>query len=139
VTIDKFLEKLTPFESKVVISPLNEVEVNSIETILDRRLPEYYREFLLSIGLKQDVIWGLNDRISDFKPLDDFLPNGEAEKFFRFGNNGGEDYWLLRNDDPNDRTIYEYDYYCDYEIKSLKKTFDDLLRDAIQQLTKKIA
>jgi hypothetical protein len=45
------------------------------------------------------------------------------------------DYWLLRNDDWSDRTIYEFDYYADFKIKSLDKTFDDLLDEAIQQLT----
>ena len=35
--------------------------------------------------------------------------------FFDFGHNGGEDYCLLRNDDRSDRTIYEFDYYADFE------------------------
>lgn len=133
--IEKFIEKIKCFDQKVAISPLDEIEVIKIESILDRKLPKYYREFLLNVGLKQDVVWGLNDRIEDFDPLENFLPNGESKKFFRFGHNGGEDYWLLRNDDPNDRMIYEYDFYCDFEIKSLSKTFDDLLDEAIQQLS----
>ncbi|MDN5215081.1 SMI1/KNR4 family protein [Fulvivirgaceae bacterium BMA12] len=132
--IDNFIKKLKDFGSKVTISPLTEVEVTRIETILNRKLPGYYREFLLKVGLKQDVVWGLIERIEDFDPLEDFLPEGESKRFFRFGHNGGEDYWLLRNDDPNDKTIYEYDYYGDYEIKSLNKTFDDLLDEASQQL-----
>ncbi|BDD08609.1 hypothetical protein FUAX_10410 [Fulvitalea axinellae] len=134
MTIEKFRQRLKEFDSKVVISPLSEIEVSKIESILERKLPEYYREFLLNIGLKQDVIWGINDRVSDFNPLTNFLPNGESKNYFRFGHNGGEDYWLLRSDDPNDRTIYEYDYYCNFEIKSLNKTFDDLLDEAIQNL-----
>jgi hypothetical protein len=135
MTLTEFVEKLKEFGSKVMISPLSEAEVHNIEIILDRDLPYYYREFLLRIGLKQDVVWGLNDRISDFDPLLDFLPDGQAKNYFRFGHNGGEDYWLLRNDDPSDRTIYEYEYYGDGEIKSLGKTFDEILDDAILLLT----
>src|SRR5688572_29662020 len=99
MNVEEFKAKLKEFESKVFVSPLNQSDVLSIESILSRKLPEYYREFLLNIGLKQDAIWGLNDRMSDFDPLTDFLPDGKSEVFFRFGHNGGEDYWLLRNDD----------------------------------------
>jgi hypothetical protein len=133
--LQEFIRKLNEFGSKVTINPLSESEVKEIELILNRVLPHYYREFLLRIGLKQDVVWGLNDSISDFDPLHDFLPNGHAKNFFRFGHNGGEDYWLLRSDDPSDRTIYEYEYYGDGEIKSLGKTFDELLDEAILLLT----
>jgi hypothetical protein len=133
--LQDFIRKLNEFGPKVTISPLSETEVKEIELILNRVLPHYYREFLLRIGLKQDVVWGLNDSINDFDPLQDFLPNGQAKNFFRFGHNGGEDYWLLRSDDPSDRTIYEYEYYGDGEIKSLGKTFDELLDEAILLLT----
>lgn len=134
MNIESFINKLSKFKDKVTISPLSETEVNEIEQILDRKLPAYYRDFLLQVGLKQDVVWGLNNRVNDFDPLEDFLPEGEHKRFFRFGNNGGEDYWLLRSDDPSDKTIYEFDYYCNFEIKSLNKTFNDLLNEAIQQL-----
>src|SRR5690606_30759623 len=56
-------------------------------------------------------------------------------RIFRFGHNGGDDYWLLRNDDWSDRTIYEFDYYNEANIKSLGITFDDLLDQAPQNLT----
>lgn len=135
MSLDQFIEKLKKFESKVTITPLEEFEVLNIESILNRKLPLYYREFLLKIGLKQDAIWGLNDSVSDFDPLHDFLPSGQSMNFFRFGHNGGEDYWLLRNDDSNDRTIYEYEYYGDGMIKSLGRTFDDLLEESILLLT----
>jgi len=134
MTVAEFQEKLKEFDLTVVTSPLSESDVIFIESILCRKLPDYYREFLLTIGLKQDAIWGLNAKISAFDPLVDFLPNGQSKDFFQFGHNGGEDYWLLRNDDWTDRTIYEFDYYADFEIKSLGKTFDDLLDEAIQQL-----
>jgi len=130
MTVKEFANKLTEFESKVVISPLNEGEIREIELILNRTLPEYYKEFLRTIGLKQDVIDGLNRRLNDFDPLTDFLPEGQAERYFRFGDNGGEDYWLLRNDDFSDDSIYEYEYYGDGKIKNIGKTFEGLLDES---------
>jgi len=81
MAVAAFREKLKEFESKVVISPLSEPEVDSIESILSRKLPEYYREFLLTIGLKQDAVWGLLDGIRDFDPLTNFLPDNLSEDF----------------------------------------------------------
>lgn len=137
--IKTFLEQLKPFGSKVVISPLSEQEVRQIEKQLNRALPGYYREFLLNIGLRQDAVWGLNESLRDFGPLTGFLPEGPSERFFGFGNNGGEDYWLLNSAGPDDITIYEYGSYCNYEIKSLGKTFEGLLNEAIGQLRENAA
>jgi hypothetical protein len=127
MTVKEFANKLKQFQSKVVTSPLSESEVVEIELALNRSLPEYYREFLMTIGIKQDVIHGLIGRFNDFDPLTDFLPEGQSQRYFRFGDNGGEDYWLLRNDDLSDHSIYEYEYYGDGEIKKIGKTFEGLL------------
>ena len=128
-TIDKILEELEPIKDKVVINPLSKKEIHLIQSKFKKRLPDYYVEFLGKIGLKQDLIWGLNDNISKFKDLGEFIP---SENYFRFGDNGGEDYWLLKFDDEKDRTIYEYLYYNDGEIKSLNKTFDELLLEELE-------
>jgi hypothetical protein len=128
-TIDKILEELKLYEDKVVISPLSNEEIEIIQSKFKKRMPKYFIEFLQKIGLKQDLVWGLNDGIGKFEDLEHFLP---SENYFKFGDNGGEDYWLLKFEDENDRTIYEYDYYCDNEIKSSGKTFDDLLFEALE-------
>jgi len=130
MTLQEFAMSLKEFDSKVVISPIKESEAREIERRLNRKLPQYYREFLMTIGLKQDVIFGLIDKVGDFDPLFDFLPKGQAKKYFRFGDNGGEDYWLLRSDDFSDHSIYEYEYYGDGKIKSIGKTFEDLLGES---------
>jgi hypothetical protein len=132
--IDHFLKKIARYRSKVAIAPLIEEDVVRIEERLGRQLPEYYREFLLKIGLKQDLVPGLFNKVDDFKPLTDFLPPGQSERFFQFGDNGGEDYWLLRSDDHSDLTIYEYEYYGSGQINSLGRTFEDLLNEAVQHL-----
>jgi len=127
-TIDKILEELKSIEDKVVINPLSREEIELVQSKYNKRLPNYYIEFLSKIGLKQDLVWGLNDRINRFEDLTDFL---QSENYFRFGHNGGEDYWLLKFENEKDRTIYEYEYYNDGEIKSLGKTFDELLFEGL--------
>lgn len=132
--IDRFLEDLMPFRGLVVIHPLRMEEVEQIERVLGSELPGYYREFLLKVGLKQDIVWGLHDQLRDFDNLDNLLPENEGHRFFRFGHNGGDEYWLLRIDDSSDTTIYEYDQYSTHRIVRMRKTFERLLEEAIEQL-----
>lgn len=128
-TIDKILENLKPYEDKVVINPLSDEEIGIIQSKFKKRIPKYFVEFLSKIGLKQDFIFGINDGVNRFEDLSEFIQSGN---YFRFGDNGGEDYWLLKFEDENDRTIYEYDFYCDFEIISVGKTFDELLLEGLE-------
>ncbi len=132
--VDTFLHAIRPFHHAVVVLPLATGDVEKIERALGNPLPPYYREFLLKVGLKQDVIHGLHNQLSDFDNLDNLLPENRGHRFFRFGDNGGDDYWLLRIDDPADMTIYRYDQYDTYQIVSMHKTFEQLLLDAVEQL-----
>lgn len=126
--IDEVLEASKPYEDKIFICPLIEEEVEIIRNKFEKPLPEYFKEFLLKVGLKQDLVWGLCDRVRDFEDLGDFLP---SDDYFRFGHNGGEDYWLLKFDEK-DTTIYEYEFYNSGEIISMKKTFDELLWEGLE-------
>lgn len=128
-TIDKILQELEPYKDKVITGPMTEEEIAEIRSKFKRKLPNYYLEFLRKIGLKQNLVWGLLDRPRDFMDLEDFLGSGD---YFRFGHNGGEDYWLLKFENESDRTIYECLYYREGEIVSLEKTFDDLLKEACE-------
>jgi len=130
------LQKLEKYPDQGVITPLNESEIEQIERTLGKELPLFFKEYLRKIGLKQDVVWGVLEQVQDFDRLDDFLPEGTTSQFFRFGHNGGEDYWLLRYDEEQERAIYEYDYYNQFEIVKLDKTFDDLLWEAKEKLIK---
>ena len=40
----------------------------------------------------------------------------------------------MKFEDESDKTIYEYDFYCDFEIKSLEKTFDELLIEGLKDI-----
>jgi len=132
--VDRFLEAIRPFRDAIVIHPLTTDEVEKIERALGNPLPPYYREFLLKVGLKQDVVHGLHNQLSDFDNLDNLLPENRGHRFFRFGDNGSDDYWLLRIDDPTDMTIYQYDQYDTYQVVSMHKNFEQLLLDSVEQL-----
>lgn len=131
--IDEIIHNLNPYKDKVFLCPLNKNEIHQIEKNYSRKLPQYYKYFLSKIGLRQDLIWGLNEKMSDFKDISEFISSNE---YFRVGNNGGEDYWLLKFEDEQDRNIYEYDYYCNGEIIPTSMTFDSLLNDSFEQLKK---
>lgn len=131
--LDEILMDLVPYMDKVFLCPLSEKEILQIEEIYAYNLPEYYKYFLERVGLRQDFVWGLNSKISQFNDISEFISSNE---YFRFGHNGGEDYWLLNLTDENDRTVYEYDYYCNGEILSTEKTFNDILINAFDDIKK---
>jgi len=129
--IDQILNDLKPYLDKVVITPLSNQEIDFIQNKFKKKLPNYYKYFLKNIGLKQDFIWGLKYSKNRFQDLNDFL---SSEDYFQFGDNGGEDYWLLKFENETDRTVYDYDFYNHGEIKSLGKTFDQLLTEAFEDI-----
>lgn len=129
--IDEILEKLKPYEDKVLIFPLTDDEVELIQAKYKKKLPEYFKEFLLKIGLKQNLVFGINENRNRFEDISEFIG---SEDYFQFGDNGGEDYWLLKFEDENYKMIYEYDHYCNFEIVSLYKTFDELLLEGLKKI-----
>lgn len=131
MNIDQLIIALQPYMDKVVINPLSQAEVSEIQSRFKKRIPEYFKEFLLKIGLKQDLVWGILDATNRFEDLGDFLP---SDQYFQFSDNGGEDYYLLKFDDEQDRTIYEYEYYKQGTIVSRNKTFDELLLESFYNL-----
>lgn len=129
--IDEILMDLIPYKNKVFLCPLNIEEVTELEKIYNRRFPDYYRYFLTRIGIRQDFVFGFLRRKYDFSNVSEFI---SSKDYFRFGYNGGEDYWLLEFDKENNREVYGYDYYCNGEILSTGKTFDSLLIEALEDI-----
>lgn len=127
--IDKALKAIEPYKDKVFLNPLSDEEVALIQSNYNKKLPNYFVEFLKKVGIKQDFVWDIIDNISRFDALEDFLPSTD---YFQFGDRA-EDYWLLKFDD-NDQNIYEYDYYNEGRIKPLGKTFEDLLFEAVDDI-----
>jgi len=129
--IDEILMDLVPYMDKVFLCPLSMQEVEAIEKIYGRKFPDYYRYFLTRVGIRQDFVFGLISRRFDFKDISEFISSND---YFQFGDNGGEDYWLLKFDKETDREVYEYDYYCNGEIVSTEKTFDSILIEALEDI-----
>lgn len=128
--IDEILTKLIPYQDKVALYPLNNQEIEIIKSKFTKSIPEYFLYFLSKVGIYQDFVPNILDNIYDFEDLSDFL---ESDDFFRFGHDGGgEDYWLLKFDNENDRNLYEFEFYNSGEIISLGKTFDVLLNESLQ-------
>ena len=133
-TLNKILEGINPYLEKVVLNPMSNAEIEIIQAKFKRKIPKYYIEFLQKIGLKQDLVKGLFDSVNQFEDINDYL---SSDKYFRIGDNGGEDYWLLKFEDEENRTIYEFDYYQDFEIKSLGINFDELLLQGFENLKRR--
>lgn len=129
--IDEILMDLVPYMDRVFICPADDLEIKKIEEVYGRNLPKYYRYFLSRVGIRQDFIRGLHATRSRYKDISDFI---SSRDYFQIGNNGGDDYWLLKFDDENNRTIYEYDYYCNGEILSTTKSFDSIIIDAFEDV-----
>lgn len=129
--LDKALLELKSFSDKVFICPLEENEISEIESKLKKKLPIHYKDFLRKVGLKQDFIQGLLYAVKHFDDVSEFI---NSKNYFKFGDNGGEDYWLLKFDEGKDKTIYQYDYWNNFEIESLNKTFDDLVLENLNRI-----
>ena len=103
--INQIRALLSPHEGNYVAFGLSQDKIDQLERKVGQSFPPYYRAYLGLLGLKQDVIFGLLERETDFIPLDDFLPPEQGMRFFRIGDNGGEEDWLLRSDKPSDSQI----------------------------------
>lgn len=133
-SVDAFFEELKPYKDSVLLTPMSVKDISQLEMQVGQRFPAYYKNFLLNAGINQDVVFGFIDHVDDFEPLHDFLPEGDSNNYFRIGHNGGEDYWLLRSDDPEDHQVYYFDYSLSEKIKPLGKTFEELLAEAIDTI-----
>lgn len=130
--IQDILKEVKQYEDSVVITPLPEEKIEAIDSLYNYRLPEYFKCFLRFIGLRQDLIFGLLDKVNDFTNLNDFI---NSDDYFRFGDNGiNAEYWLLKLDNENDRTVYLFDFDKTDEIIPLSFSFDDLLLNSIADL-----
>ncbi|MCO7724123.1 SMI1/KNR4 family protein [Myroides odoratimimus] len=125
-----FLKEIAPFENYLFYKALKEKEVVELESSISRSLPPYYREFLLTIGIYQDVIEGLFINKNEWIEQNGYL--GEVEEnYVMIGDNGGEEFWLLRTDDTDDRTVYNW---VDDEIEETGFAFEDLLERCLNNL-----
>lgn len=71
---DKMLQKLSPFGDYVFYYGLTESELVDLEQSIQQKFPCYFREFLKLFGVRQDFVFGLLSRESDFLSATQSLP-----------------------------------------------------------------
>ncbi|MDR2223888.1 MAG: SMI1/KNR4 family protein [Flavobacteriaceae bacterium] len=125
-----FLKEILPFEDYLFYKPLTQEEVAELESGISNTLPLYYREFLLNFGIYQDLLPGLFLSKEEWIEQNGYLYEAE-QNYVMIGDNGGEDFWLLRTDDVQDRKVYNW---VDDEIEETGFTFDDFLYRCLNNL-----
>lgn len=130
-TLEQVLKSLDQYHDKVLIHPLTDLEIEHIQSKFQKPIPDFFIQFLKSIGLKQDLVLGVLTSVNRFEDISEFIG---SEDYFQFGDNGGEDYWLLRFGEDDDISIYEFDCHCDFEIRTLGKTFEELLVESLHRV-----
>lgn len=130
-------QQLIPYQDKVYYHGVPEAEIADLEQQLARPLPGYFREFLGIFGFHQDIVFGLYYRTGDLIERAKYLPEEIQERYILIGDNGGEDFWLLRADDHNDTEVYEWQYWPGGEIVPLGFTFQELIQRSADQLAKR--
>lgn len=135
INYNDIIERLEPYKDKVFFRPLTENQIAAIESHLDKKFPTYYRQFLSTFGVRQDLVFGLYGKESDFATQYDYLPDELKPDFVGIGDNGGEDFWLINIKDPFDIKIYEWQHYADGDVVPLAFNFNELLENSIKELS----
>lgn len=118
---NKVEEAVRSIEDIVFYIGLSHDEVTSIEQKIGKNLPVYFFDFLTKFGFQQDLVRGLFSDEESFIEHNSYLDESEdLEKYVMIGDNGGEDFWMLRIDDPTDLTIYNW---VDDEVECTEMTF----------------
>lgn len=125
-----FLKEVAPYDGYLFYKPLTQDEVAELEASISNVLPQYYKEFLLHFGIYQDLIYGLFANKEEWIEQNGYLYEAE-QNYVMIGDNGGEDFWLLRTDDTQDRKVYNW---VDDEIEETGFTFDDFLARCLNNL-----
>lgn len=128
------LTQLEPLKNKVVLWPLNEAEVIAIEEKLKKSLPPYYKEFLMVIGLRQDLVFETIGREDDIFLINSFLPKKVQKNYIPFADTGNGDTWLLNANDFSDTKVYEWYHETPKIITPLAFDFFELINNNIVEL-----
>jgi len=125
------LLQLAPYRDRVYYYGLTEAEVSGIEREIGQKFPVYFREFLRTFGVRQDLVFGLFIKEKDFAAQKEYLPKNLKKSYVLIGDNGGEDYWLINATDETDTTIYEWQHWAGGRVVSLGFDFATLLQRSI--------
>lgn len=129
------LEQLTPYRDLVYYYGLTEHEIATIEREISQKFPGYFREFLKTFGVRQDLVFGLYAKEKDFAAQKEYLPKNLRRTYILIGDNGGEDYWLLNAIDETDTNVYEWQHWAGGKVVPLGFDFGALLKKGVAALS----
>lgn len=130
ITYQEIMDRLKAVGDKVFYIPMTASAIADLEQQVGIAFPEYYRDFLLHFGLHQDFIPGLFTNAEDFIEQNKYLQESVPD-YLMIGDNGGEDYWILRTVKVKSQRIFNW---IDDEIEKTDFTFEDLIAYALAQL-----
>lgn len=129
INYNELLIKLKPVLNKLFYLNLSEIQVEDLESKIGKAFPEYYRNFLKYFGYQQDFVTGLFTDHYSFVEFNEELQQYEGlENYIMIGDNEGQDFWMIRVDDPKDLTIYNW---VNGEIEITGLTFLELINNNV--------
>ena len=128
------LQQLAPYQDRVYYYGLTESEVSVMEREISQKFPGYFREFLKTFGVRQDLVFGLFTKEKDFAAQKEYLPKNLKRAYVLIGDNGGEDYWLLNANDETDTNVYEWQHWAGGRVVPLGFDFGGLLQKSLAAL-----
>jgi len=127
-------EQIEPYKEIVFYCGLTELEVRYIEKKIDKSFPVYFREFLKTFGVRQDLVFGLFSRENDLIEQNSHLSDKVRGSYSVIGDNGGEEFWLINTDNPDDTTIYGLQDGLNGQVVKLEFGFETLLFKGVSKL-----
>jgi len=110
-------------------------EVDKLEKQIGQRFPAYFRQFLLTFGIRQDFVFELFKREQDFVDEYKYLPKSLRQHFVPIGgSSAGGDTWLIKTQSNGNR-IYELWHEGDGELTILDFSFIELIDRNIEELS----
>jgi hypothetical protein len=121
------LARLQPYMDKVFLLPLRWEELILMEAQIGQPFPDYFRQYLLTFGFRQDLVFEFFNQEADFTEQYNYLPDEIKSGFIPIGASpAGGDTWLISLLNPTDQRIHPY-FYDDDEIVPPDSTFHELI------------
>lgn len=131
---DNIILKLEPYKDKAFYFPSTNQEIESIEKQIRLKFPDYFRNFLLTFGIRQDFVFELFKKDRDFVDYHSYLPKNIRKHFIPIGgSSAGGDTWLIKSV-SEDQQIYEYIDETQSELTTLDFLFSELIDTNINEL-----
>ncbi|MFT3704376.1 MAG: SMI1/KNR4 family protein [Agriterribacter sp.] len=125
--IDDILLKLEPYKDKAFYFPSTANEIALIEKQISQKFPEYFKQFLLTFGIRQDFVLELFKREGDIIDNHSYLPQSFKKLFIPIGgSSAGGDTWFIKSS-SEDQHIYEYVHETQSELTILDFSFSELI------------